>query len=107
MDVQRRLARRRLEVEQAERAAGLVAARLDGHENLQVPDGIAALLVEGEELVGHSGHLLPIPDQTWAAATCDPPKTAAKSAANCLNDRALCPETSAKSLVTKSPQPWE
>src|SRR6266852_1908085 len=67
MNVEGRLSRRRLEVEQAQGAAGLVAARLDRHQDLEVPDRIAALSIQREELVRHqstssvsgtrSGHL--------------------------------------------------
>src|SRR5437773_741686 len=49
---------RRLEVKQAERAAGLVATRLDRHQNLQVPEGFATLRIQGEELVRHLAHLV-------------------------------------------------
>src|SRR6266849_2737921 len=58
VDVQRRLAGRRLEVEQAERAACLVATRLDSHQDLQVPEGFATLRIQGEELIRHLSHSL-------------------------------------------------
>src|SRR5438552_9413064 len=58
VDVQRGLPGRRLEVKQAERAAGLVATRLDRHQNLQVPEGFATLRIQGEELVRHLAHLV-------------------------------------------------
>src|SRR6185437_43212 len=53
VDMERRLTGRRLEVEEAKRAARLVAAGLDRHQDLQVPERIAALLVEGKELIRH------------------------------------------------------
>src|SRR5690242_4522383 len=53
VDVERRLSCRGLEVKQAERAAGVVPAGFDGHQDLQVPERVAALLVEGKELVRH------------------------------------------------------
>src|SRR5439155_23314410 len=102
VDVQRGLPGRRLEVKQAERAAGLVATRLDRHQNLQVPEGFATLRIQGEELVRHLAHL--VLTYAWAG-TGDPPKAGAKSVANCLNERASCSVTSLKSLVVKSPQP--
>src|SRR5205823_12265480 len=53
MDMERCLAGRRFEVEQAERAARLVAARLDRHQDLEVPERVAALGIQGEKLVRH------------------------------------------------------
>src|ERR1700694_5178747 len=53
MDGEGRLAGRAFEIDQAERAAGTVSAGFDGHEHLEVPDGIAAFGAQGEELVGH------------------------------------------------------
>src|SRR6267378_338656 len=58
VDVQRGLPGRRLEVEQAECAAGLVATRLDRHQDLQVPEGFATLRIQGEELIRHLAHSL-------------------------------------------------
>src|SRR5260370_20789188 len=58
VDVQRRLPGRRLEVEQTERAACLVAAGLDRHQDLQIPEGFATLGIQREELVRHLAHPL-------------------------------------------------